>query len=86
VAGTFRERVGHVCQMPLAVLERIVRLASNLGELVLDPFAGSGTTLVAAKRHERRWLGVENCPATAELSRRRIDAEPGPQGSRSLKT
>jgi site-specific DNA-methyltransferase (adenine-specific) len=77
VAGTFRERVGHVCQMPLPVLERIVRVASNPGELVLDPFTGTGTTLVAAKRHGRRWLGIDICPATAELARARVDAEPG---------
>jgi site-specific DNA-methyltransferase (adenine-specific) len=60
VAGTFKERAGfHGCQMPEQILGRIVRASSNPGELVLDPFAGSGTTLVAAKKLERRFLGIE---------------------------
>jgi site-specific DNA-methyltransferase (adenine-specific) len=76
VAGTFRERVNHVCQMPLTILERIVLLASNPGVLVLDPFAGTGTALVAAKRLGRRWLSIEKCPATADLARMRLEGEP----------
>ncbi|MCD4823944.1 MAG: site-specific DNA-methyltransferase, partial [Phycisphaerae bacterium] len=46
VCGTFKERVKwHPCQMPEAVLERIVKVSSNPGDLVIDPFSGSGTTL-----------------------------------------
>lgn len=60
VCGTFAERQGwHPCQMPVAVLSRIIRASSNVGDLVCDPFAGSGTTLVAAKRLSRRYLGIE---------------------------
>jgi site-specific DNA-methyltransferase (adenine-specific) len=59
VCGTFRERTGHPCQMPEAVLERIVRVATNPHDLVLDPFAGSGTTLAVAKKLGRRFLGIE---------------------------
>jgi site-specific DNA-methyltransferase (adenine-specific) len=59
VCGTFRERTGHPCQMPEAVLDRIVRVATNPGDRVLDPFAGSGTTLAAAKKLGRRFLGFE---------------------------
>lgn len=59
VCGTFKERTGHPCQMPEAVLERIIRSASNPGDLVLDPFAGSGTTLAVAKRLRRKYLGIE---------------------------
>jgi DNA modification methylase len=70
--GTFRERVGHVCQMPLEVLERIVLVASNPGDLVLDPFAGTGTTLVAAKKWNRRYFGIEKCEQTAEMARKRV--------------
>src|SRR5690242_8636834 len=50
VCGTFHERGDHPCQMPEALLERIIRVSSNEGELVMDPFAGSGTTLAVAKR------------------------------------
>lgn len=60
VCGTFKERAGwHGCQMPEQLLGRIIRASSNLGDLVLDPFAGSGTTLVVAKKLERRFLGFE---------------------------
>ncbi len=59
VCGTFKERTGHPCQMPEAVLERIIRVATNPGEVVLDPFAGSGTTLAVAKKLGRRYIGVE---------------------------
>jgi site-specific DNA-methyltransferase (adenine-specific) len=45
--------------MPEAILERIVRVATNFGDLVVDPFAGSGTTLAVAKRLGRRFWGCE---------------------------
>lgn len=59
VAGTFKERTGHPCQMPEAVLERIIRVCSVEDALVLDPFLGSGTTAVVAQRLGRRVIGVE---------------------------
>jgi site-specific DNA-methyltransferase (adenine-specific) len=60
VAGTFKERAGfHGCQMPEQLLGRIIRASSNDGDLVLDPFAGSGTTLAVAKKLGRRWMGFE---------------------------
>jgi site-specific DNA-methyltransferase (adenine-specific) len=72
VCGTFKERTGHPCQMPEAVLERIVRVSSNPGDLVLDPFAGSGTTLAVARRLGRRYLGIELSPEYAEAVRQRL--------------
>ena len=73
VCGTFKERVGwHPCQMPLALLERVVTACSNPGDLVLDPFAGSGTTLVAAARLGRRWVGVEISEQYAQRAEDRI--------------
>lgn len=72
VCGTFKERGDHPCQMPLALLERVVRVSSNPGDLVLDPFAGSGTTLAAAKKLGRDYLGVELSPDYAERVRDRL--------------
>ena len=60
VAGTFKERQGfHGCQMPEQLLGRIIRVSSNPGDIVLDPFAGSGTTLAVAKKLGRQWIGCE---------------------------
>ncbi len=60
VCGTFKERAGwHGCQMPEQILGRIIRACSKPGDLVLDPFGGSGTTLAVAKKLDRRFLGFE---------------------------
>jgi len=72
VCGTFRERTGHPCQMPEAVLERIIKVASNPGDTVLDPFAGSGTTVAVAKRLRRRFLGIELSEDYASAVRDRL--------------
>ena len=63
VCGTFKERAGfHGCQMPEMLLQRIVAASSNPGEIVLDPFSGSGTTAAAAKRLGRRYISVDLSP------------------------
>jgi site-specific DNA-methyltransferase (adenine-specific) len=60
VCGTFGEREGwHGCQMPLGVLDRIIQASSNPGDIVLDPFNGSGTTCVSAARLGRKYLGID---------------------------
>jgi site-specific DNA-methyltransferase (adenine-specific) len=74
VCGTFRERAGwHGCQMPEQLLGRIIRACSNPGDVVLDPFGGSGTTLVVAKKLGRRWLGFELSPDYAARIQNRLD-------------
>ncbi len=73
VCGTFKERAGfHGCQMPEALLMRIVMASSNPGDLVLDPFVGSGTTVVAAQRLGRRYLGIDLSEAYVDHVRRRL--------------
>src|SRR5262249_60552198 len=73
VCGTFKERAGwHGCHMPEQLLGRIIRVCSNPGDVVLDPFAGSGTTLVVAKKLGRRWLGFELSENYAAQSEARL--------------
>lgn len=74
VAGTFKEREGfHGCQMPEQLLGRIIRTSSNPGDLVVDPFAGSGTTLAAAKKLGRQWIGIELSRDYVKRIKSRID-------------
>jgi site-specific DNA-methyltransferase (adenine-specific) len=73
VCGTFKERTGwHGCQMPEQLLGRIIRACSNEGDLVLDPFAGSGTTLAVAKKLGRRYVGYELSKEYTERIRSRL--------------
>jgi site-specific DNA-methyltransferase (adenine-specific) len=73
VCGTYKERAGfHGCQMPEALLARIVLASSRVGEIVLDPFVGSGTTVVAAKRLSRRYVGIDISEAYAAHTRKRL--------------
>lgn len=74
VCGTFKERTGHPCQMPVKLLKRIVKVASNKGDLVLDPFAGSGTTLAAAKSLGRRFVGIELSTNYCTMIEKRLNA------------
>ena len=66
------ERTGYDTQKPLSLLDRIVRCGSRPGETVLDPFAGSSTTLEAAKRLERNFIGIDRCPMALNVARRRL--------------
>src|SRR4029079_13807759 len=75
VCGTFKERAGfHRCQMPEQLLGRIIKVSSNPGDLVVDPFAGSGSTLIVAKKLERDWLWFELSENYADRVRKRLDA------------
>lgn len=53
------ERLGYPTQKPRALLERIIATSSNPGDVVLDPFCGCGTALMAAQKLERRWIGID---------------------------
>ena len=54
-----RERLGYPTQKPEALLERIIKASSNEGDVVLDPFCGCGTALVAAQKLNRKWIGID---------------------------
>jgi len=75
VAGTFKERAGfHGCQMPEQLLGRIIRSCSNPDELVLDPFSGSASTLIVAKKLGRKFLGCDLSPEYAAQGTARLEA------------
>ncbi len=59
IPNTSSERTGWPTQKPLALYERIIKVSSNPGDIVLDPFAGCATTCVAAERLGRQWVGID---------------------------
>ena len=75
VCGTFRERVrGVPTQLPLALVRRVVLGLTQPGDLVVDPFTGSGTTGVVCMEHGRHFQGIELREEYAAIARGRIDA------------
>lgn len=59
IAGSSKERLGYPTQKPEALLERIIGVSSNVGDVVLDPFCGCGTATFVAQRLNRRWIGID---------------------------
>jgi hypothetical protein len=86
VCGTFKEREGwHGCQMPIGVLNRVIMASSNLGDIVLDPFNGSGTTVVAAALLGRQYVGIDQSAEYVAYAKKRLEhalaKAPGTEGS-----
>ena len=77
VCGTFKDRELHPCQMNQNILDRIVKVSSNVGDVVFDPFLGSGTTMAAALENGRRCVGIE-------LSQRYVDDYIQPRVERTM--
>lgn len=76
VCGTFHERLGdHPCQMPEELLERIVQSSSNEGDLVLDPFGGTGTTSAVAKRLGRNFITMDISKTYYEIIQKRLNGK-----------
>ncbi|MBV9849064.1 MAG: restriction endonuclease [Armatimonadetes bacterium] len=67
-----QERMGYPTQKPLALLERIISASSNPGDVVLDPFCGCGTAVVAAQKLGRRWVGIDITPIATSLVQKRL--------------
>lgn len=64
----------HTTQKPEALLYRVILSSSNLGDVVLDPFFGTGTTGAVAKKLHRHWIGIERDPGYVQVAQQRIDA------------
>ena len=69
------ERTGYPTQKPVALYKRIIAASSNEGDVVLDPFCGCATTLIAAQQLDRRWLGIDLWPRSLNLVRERLTEE-----------
>lgn len=66
------ERVGYPTQKPIPLLERIITASSNTGETILDAFCGCGTTLIAAQKLNRRWIGIDISPTACRVMSQRL--------------
>ena len=73
VAPSARDRLGYPTQKPEKLMERIILASSNPGDVVLDPFAGCGTTLVVAHELRRQWIGIDISPTAVGLVKRRME-------------
>ena len=69
------KRVGHPAPFPIALPERLIRLYSYVGDLILDPFMGAGSTAIAALRNDRHYVGYEISQEYVALATERIEAE-----------
>ena len=72
VVGNHVEKTAHPCQFPVGLISRLVRALTNPGDLVFDPFTGSGTTAVAAITEGRRFIGTEISPEYTQIACGRI--------------
>ena len=72
IGGTSSERLGYPTQKPVSLLERILSTSSNPGDLVLDPFCGCGTTITAAQKLDRRWIGIDITHLSIALQKYRL--------------
>jgi hypothetical protein len=75
VQGTSKERIGYPTQKPEALLERIINMASNEGDVVLDPFMGGGTTVAVADRLGRRWIGIDQSVQAVKVTEFRLQKQ-----------
>ena len=72
IGSTANERVNYPTQKPVALLDRIISASSNAGDIVLDPFCGSGTTLVSANNLSRYYIGIDKNPQAIKISESRL--------------
>lgn len=73
VSGNFEERTSHPAQYPEELVERILLAGTNKGDVVLDPFMGSGTSAVVAKKLGRHYLGYETVKEYCDIARERLE-------------
>jgi DNA modification methylase len=72
IAAIGKERTGYPTQKPEALLQRVIEASSNEGDVVLDPFCGSGTAVAVAEQLNRRWIGIDVAPFALQITRARM--------------
>ena len=73
IGSSSSEALGYPPQKPLALLERIIQASSNPGDVVLDPFCGCGTAVVAAQKLGRQWIGIDITHLAIGLVKHRLE-------------
>jgi len=74
IRGHSKEKLGYPTQKPLALLERIIQISSNPGDIMLDPFCGCGTAIAAAQKLGRKWIGIDITHLSIALQKYRLEA------------
>jgi len=72
IAPSAKERLGYPTQKPEGLLDRIIKVSSNEGDLVLDPFVGGGTTIAVAQKLNRNWIGIDVSPTACKVAEKRL--------------
>ena len=75
VQAQSKERIGYPTQKPEALMRRIINMASNEGDLILDPFMGGGTTIAVAEKLMRRWIGIDQSVQAVKVTELRLEKE-----------
>jgi site-specific DNA-methyltransferase (adenine-specific) len=75
VQSQAKERIGYPTQKPELLLERIINMASNEGDTVLDPFMGGGTTIAVADRFNRQWIGIDQSAMAVKVTELRLQKQ-----------
>jgi DNA modification methylase len=72
VQGASKERIGYPTQKPEALLQRVIEMASNKNEVILDPFVGGGTTIAVSEKLERNWIGIDQSVQAVKVTEMRL--------------
>lgn len=75
VQAQAKERIGYPTQKPVALLKRIIEMASNEGDVVLDPFVGGGTTVAVADKLQRKWIGIDQSVSAVKVTEFRLNQQ-----------
>ena len=75
IRGHSKEKIGYPTQKPESLLERIIKMASNEGDTVLDPFMGGGTTIAVADKLNRQWIGIDQSPMAVKVTEFRLQKQ-----------